>query len=130
MPVISTIEDLRNHLGPSRKEHMELWTYSPDGQSLCALISRNVGWLMYLRENGDAGFSTRNPNYSGPSDAVLEYKLENGQVDTYPNAWALPVAEVQKAVELFITESKPAPWLIWHNDSGDGVVIGQQVQPS
>ena len=126
MPTVSTIEDLSYYFGPARKEHMEVWTYSADGQSLCALLSGDVGWLMYLRENGDTGFSTRNPNYRGPNDTIIEYRLENGQTDTYPAAWALPVTELQKAVAYFITNAKPAPWLVWHNDSGDGVVINQQ----
>lgn len=79
---------------------------------------------MYLRENGDAGFSTRNPSYSGSPDALIDYYLDNGQHDQYPAAWALPVAEVQRAIEHFIIHSEPPSWLTWHNDSGDGVTLG------
>ena len=40
---------------------------------------------MYLRnDEGDPGYSTRNPDYTGPEDAKIEYRLENGQVDEYP----------------------------------------------
>lgn len=79
---------------------------------------------MYLRENGDAGFSTRNPGYSGNPDALIDYCLDNGQRDQYPAEWALPVAEVQRALEHFITHAEPASWLTWHNDSEDGATIG------
>jgi hypothetical protein len=34
----------------------EVWVRLPDGQSLCALINGDWGWLMYLREEGDSGF--------------------------------------------------------------------------
>lgn len=50
----------------------------------------------------------------------MDYRLDNGQGDQYPSAWALPIAEVQRAAEHFIIHREPASWLAWHNDSGDG----------
>jgi len=41
---------------------------------------------MFLRENGDAGFSSRNSSYSGSPDALIDYYLDNGQHDQYPAA--------------------------------------------
>jgi hypothetical protein len=108
-----------------RRQFLELWASTPDDQSLSALINGDIGFLMYLRERGDAGFSSRNPRYSGPADALLDYGLDNGQRSRYPAAWALPVTEVQRAFEHFIAHAEPAPWLTWHNDSGDGVALGQ-----
>jgi hypothetical protein len=61
----------------------ETWVQSPDGQALCALINGDRGWLMYLREEGDSGFSSRNPDYDGPAEAQIEYRLSNGQHDLY-----------------------------------------------
>lgn len=124
MAAIHTIEELRERLRYPRSRFLELWATAPSGQSLCALVSDDVGWLMFLRENGDAGFSTRNPDYSGDSDEFIDYHLENGQHDQYPASWALPISEVQRALEHFIIHSEPAPWLTWHNDSGDGTTIG------
>lgn len=95
-----------------------------DGQSLCALIHGDLGWVLYLREPGDAGFSSRNPAYAGPDNATLDYRLNNGQVDEYPLAWALPVAEVERALDFFRREQKPLPFVTWHNDSGDGTAAG------
>ena len=91
-----------------------------DGQILYALINGDLGWLMYLRESGDAGFSSRNPNYDSPSDAVLDYRLSNGQVDEYPLSWALPVQEIQRAPDYFRREQKPPMFITWHKDSRDG----------
>lgn len=103
----------------------ERWVHLPDGQAMCALVNGDLGWLMYLREEGDAGFSSRNPNYGGPPGATVEYYLSNGQRDEYPAAWALPVAVVQQALEYFQRERRPPTFISWHNDSGDGVVIGR-----
>ena len=128
MPEISTIEELHMQLHHLRQEQMELWVSTPGCQSLCALISGEVGWLMYLRQEGDAGFSTRNPSFTGLSDAVIEYRLDNGQVDSYPASWALPLPEIQAAIEHFIRKSEPPPWLVWNNDSRDGTEIGQRSQ--
>lgn len=109
---------------PDLSRFDEIWVELPDGQTLCALINGDAGWLMYLRGDEDAGFSSRNPHYSGPPDAVIEYCLSNGQVDEYPAAWALPVAEVRRALEFFRQEHRPPPFITWHNDSGDGAVVG------
>ena len=108
----------------SEKQYSEIWVETADGRSLCGLISGGLGWLMYLRGSGDAGFSSRNPAYSGPADAMLGYRLDNGQVDEYPLEWALPVEQVQQALEYFRHEQKPPPFVVWHNDSGDGADIG------
>ncbi len=125
MPHIRTIEELRNLVRAPRSQFLELWAAAPPDQSLCALINGEVGWLMYLRENGDAGFSTRNPSYSGSPDALIDYRLDNGQRDRYPAAWALPVSEIERALQHFITYGEPASWLTWHNDLKDGTTIGQ-----
>ena len=127
MPVVSTITDLRRQLSSARPQFLELWVTKRDGQSLCALINGQLGWLMYLRESGDAGFSSRNPEYRGDQKAIIEYVLDNGQHDAYPASWALQLAEVQRAIEHFILHSRPANWVAWHNDSGDGVVIEKPV---
>jgi len=105
MADIHTVEELRHRLGPGRSQYLELWASAPAGESLCGLINGQVGWLMYLRESGDAGFSSRNQDYTGPAERVIDYYLDNGQHDRYPAAWALR--------------------LVWHNDSEDGVVIGK-----
>ncbi|SRR6266508_2103149 len=107
-----------------RSRFDEVWVEAPDGQAMCALINGDRGRLMYLRENGDAGFSSRNPNYTGPTYAQIEYYLSNGQRETYPASWTLPVAEVRRALEFFEREHRPPPCVTWHNDSGDGAVIG------
>ncbi len=83
---------------------------------LCALINGDLGWLMYLREEGDSGFSSRNPNYVGPLDAQIEYRLNNGQRDLYPASWALPLKEVRRAIEYFKLEHQRPPFIVWHED--------------
>lgn len=94
----------------------EVWERKPDGPVLCALINRDVGWLMYLSEPGDSGWSSRNADYAGPEDAVIEYRLSNGQLDEYPAAWALPLATVERALEHFRNTGERAPFVEWHPD--------------
>ena len=106
-----------------RNLYKEIWIELEDGQSMCALINRDKGMLMYLREIGDAGFSSRNPNYKGISDKKLDFYLENGQLDEYPLSWVLPIEEINKALNYFEIEKKPPSFITWHNDSGDGTII-------
>jgi hypothetical protein len=75
---------------------------------------------MFLREPGDAGLSSRNPAYSGRPEATISYVLSNGQVDSYPASWALPIATVERALQFFRTEGRAPPFISWHDDTSDG----------
>ena len=101
----------------------EIVIESPNGQSLFALINGDVGWLMYLRTSGDAGFHSSNPHYRGDPNEMVEYELSNGQRDEYPRAWAYPTETVERALDYFRRENAPPPFITWHNDSDDGTVI-------
>jgi hypothetical protein len=74
---------------------------------------------MYLRYDGDAGFSSRNAGYSGPEEAV-DYFLSNGQRDEYPASWAYPTHEAFAALEWFAKNKVSPPTITWFNDSEDG----------
>ena len=94
----------------------EIWLESPDGQSLSAFVNGDRGWLMYLREAGDSGFHSENPDYNGPADVTTEYELSNGQHDWYPASWAVPIADVRLALEFFKREHRLPPLIVWHED--------------
>lgn len=74
---------------------------------------------MYLRYEGDAGFSSRNPDYVGAANAEIDYMLKNGQQDWYPAAWALPLTLVNQALDYFHSTGTAPPFVTWHNDGGD-----------
>ena len=44
-----------------QEEFLGIWLSTPEFPALCALLNKDRGWLMYLREAGDAGFSSRYP---------------------------------------------------------------------
>ena len=125
MPVISTLAELDDVFQEGRPHFLELWMGTNDGAEMTALVSGDSGWLMYLRENGDPGFSSRNLDYTGLAGEVIQYVLSNGQLDEYPASWAFPVGELKNALQHFLRTGEPAPWIAWHNHSGDGVVIGR-----
>jgi len=71
-------------MGNDRLKYDEIWVEAENGRAMCALIHGALGFLMCLRAPGDAGMTSRNPNYSGAPDAVQDYYLNNGQRDEYP----------------------------------------------
>jgi hypothetical protein len=97
----------------------EIWIELPDGQSLCALINGNVGWLMYLPESDDVGFHSHNPAHKGSPDAEIEYELSNGQQDLYPASWALPIEIIREALAYFEREGQRPPFIAWVESNGD-----------
>jgi len=112
---VSQQQELKQLLSNVSSPFVEVWLNSPDRwPTLCALIHARSAWLMYLRCEGDSGFSTRNPEYRGSPEAVIEYRLANGQRDEYPAAWDISTAEAVRALEYFLIEEKMAPWLEWH----------------
>lgn len=124
MPLVSTRSELTEAFADPDRRFLEVWAERADTSAMFALVNGDLGWLMYIRESGDPGFSSRNPHYDGPAQATIEYRLENGQADEYPASWALPRAEIEKALDHFVVTGRPPPWVTWHNDSGDGEAIG------
>ena len=73
---------------------------------------------MFLRYEGDAGFSSRSSDRPF-SKNKLEFELSNGQVDEYPEAWTLPTDDVLDALRSFAQTSSVPESITWSNDSGD-----------
>lgn len=107
----------------------EVWVMHGRFPALCALLNGDRGWLTCLRAEGDAGFSSRNPGYSGPPDAEIEFMLSTGQLDRYPASWTYSRADVLAAVRLFADTRRCPAGLSWSNDSGDGATSPDQDLP-
>jgi hypothetical protein len=110
---VTNVDKLRARLAQlTQTQFSEVWIrHTADWPAVCALINGEAAWLMYMRYEGDAGFSTRNPQYTGPHKAMIEYYLSNGQCDEYPAAWNITTAEALRALEYFFDEKAMAPWL-------------------
>ena len=125
MATVRKVNELDELLKHMRTPFLEVWAELEDEQSICALVNneKNLGWLMYLRTPDDAGFSSRNPDYVGPPSTVIQYRLENGQMDEYPAFWALQGDKIFQALRDFLLHQRPPSWVVWHNDSGDGATL-------
>lgn len=100
----------------SKKQYHEIWIDGNDDSHLCALINGNMGYLMYLPDEDGRSFSSRNPDYKGDNNKLLDFSLENGQLDYYPLSWCLPLSTIEKAL-IYFKESKKCPSFIkWHDD--------------
>jgi hypothetical protein len=115
-----TIDDvaaLRGRLAELKGQFSEIWLSAPGGwPTLGALVNGDAALLMYLRYAGDAGFTTRNPDYVGPDDATVSYVLTNGQEDAYPTSWAITTGAALRALEHFFATTARAPGLSWNED--------------
>lgn len=95
----------------------EIWMrHATDWPAICALVNGDAAWLMYLRHEGDAGLSTRNPKYSGRPKKVIESYLSNGQRDEYPASWNVTTKQALRALEYFFWKQAMAPWLEWQEE--------------
>lgn len=99
----------------TKEGFQEIWEYVGP-KSLCALINGDRGWLMYLEEDGDSGFSSRNPEYDGPPDAMIPYEITNGQGDEFPASWTYPLDDIHRALDYFRRSGERAPFISWHRD--------------
>ena len=61
----------------ARTSPRDLWFERKDGKILNAFVNGDRAWLMYRRDDADAGFSSRDPDYAGPEEAQLYYILGN-----------------------------------------------------
>ena len=109
--------------GPIEELHLE----SPGGERLLALINGDRGLLLYARHVGDPGFVSLNPEFSGWPDDLVAFRLNNGQVDSYPGEHVISAVLVREAIEYFKRTRRPPTFVTWLNDSGDGKEITDAV---
>ena len=113
--IIATIQDLGEAMDRyDQEDQFEVWANVQDGPSMCMLRSGDDAFLMYLRENGDSGFTSRgNPDQFGNAT----YRLSNGQLDEYPKSWSIGVEQCYKAISYFFVNDGSKPdWIRWHED--------------
>ena len=99
----------------SPEQFKEIWIEGDKGQRICALINNDIGWLMYLRYEGDAGYSTRNPSIETKEE--IEFVLDNGQREVYPKNWTYPLSILKSALLSFMNNSELPNQVSWHDDS-------------
>ena len=87
-----------------------------------ALFGGDRAWLMFMREPGDPGLSTRNPSLGEHDDATLPFMMSNGQLDRYPEHWTYPSDAIHRALGQFVSTARFPDDLSWHDDGGEGRV--------
>ncbi|MCI9320218.1 MAG: hypothetical protein HFH05_09095 [Lachnospiraceae bacterium] len=101
-------------------QYKEIWVYSneteDDERAMCGLINGNWGWLNYYNEEGDAGLSSRNPNYTGTDDENMDFII-NGELAPFPLSYVLPAEQVMEALEYFEKYHKLPTFITWHDDN-------------
>lgn len=95
---------------------LEIWASEDNGSSLCALLNRQCGWLMFLRFEGDVGFSSRKPLREQSEGVEEAFVLSNGQVDTYPSSWTMDRKMVFDALLEFVASGQRPSKVDWHED--------------
>ena len=114
---ITYVDHLSELLLIAFRPHLaEIWLSGPHGSLLISKNGDNA-WLMFLRHEGDAGFHSLNPHYTGPGDATLKLYISNGQNDEKPLKEWIPIEEAKRIAEHFFLFGEPAPWATWHDDS-------------
>jgi hypothetical protein len=111
-----SIVELRQQLDRFDQETFcEIWLSQVDGASISCLKSADRCFLVYLRWMEDAGFSTRNDKVAESSIRV-KFRLANGQIDEYPEAWTVTYEQGKKALEYFHLMAEMDESLDWHKE--------------
>jgi hypothetical protein len=111
---ISTVELLGQALDVADSEKsFKLSVAVPGGPTMVMLRNEANAWLMYFREQEDAGF--RSSDDTG-RQGDASFTLGNGQVDTYPLSYCIDVEQCYKAVAYFcVNEGAKPKWVSWVN---------------
>ncbi|MBB6430919.1 Imm1 family immunity protein [Algisphaera agarilytica] len=103
-------------MSENRDSFDELCIQSPNGDSLLALINGKRGFLVIMNSENGSSRTSRNPDYSDDNDSTIEYQLSNGQVDEYPESWALPIELIRQALSDFEQNHTIPTYITWHID--------------
>jgi hypothetical protein len=97
-------------------KYLEVWV-EKGTESICMLANGSQAWLMYLLNQDEEFYSTRNPKVDEDTGEYLDFFLANGQGDVYPVSYLIAKEEAIRGMEYFIEHGGRAPWLSWHNDN-------------
>lgn len=95
----------------TKTDPAELWLSQEDGPFFCLLKSGDRALLMFLRQAGDPGMTSRAASPDLPG--TLLFALSNGQVDEYPTAWTVSFDVARQAAEHFYLYREPPPFVTW-----------------
>jgi hypothetical protein len=95
----------------AQKQFAEIWISGHGTSALCVLKNNHQAFLLYLRENRDSGFCSRNKE--GNETKLIEFKLSNGQYDEYPENWVVPYEKAKKALAQYFLKGKKPSNIIW-----------------
>ena len=94
---------------------LEVWA-DHGNESMCMLANGDRAWLMYLKNQDEECFSTRNP--AMPDDGKqLEFRLSNGQMDVYPCHWTVTRELATQGLIEFLDHGGRTTSLEWHDDN-------------
>ena len=112
---INTVEELGLALDRfDRVQQFEVWMTAPNGAAMCMLRSGKDAFLMYLRNEGDSGFTSLGNSIQC---GIALYTLSNGQVDEYPLSWCIEVENCYKAIAYFyVNEGAKPNWVEWREN--------------
>lgn len=113
---VNSIESLSKRLASIQDIFTEIWLEESDGPSIACFKNDDRCFLMYLRESGDSGFTTRSQENIENGENKIEFILSNGQRDEYPVSWTIPYSDGRKAIEYFYLHKDMLPELTWHED--------------
>jgi hypothetical protein len=117
--IVKTIAD-GAELAAAMLEHsdirfLEVWADRGD-EAMCMLANGDRAWLMYLKNQDEECFSTR--NLSIPDDGQqLEFRLSNGQTDFYPCHWTVTRELGTEGLTEFVEHGGRTASLEWHDDN-------------
>jgi hypothetical protein len=97
-----------------QEDMFELWLKTKHGPMISMLRNRANAFLMYLRAEGDSGFTSRGANGNVGS---ASFRLSNGEEHQYPLSWCIGTSQCYEAlIEFFSQNGNKPDSVIWHED--------------
>lgn len=108
-------DEVRQALRDARKEDRAEAVVRREDESMTALFSGGQS-VVFVLSGDEAGYSSRNPRYTGSPDARLTFTLSNGREEDYPASWAVSGEDATRALEhYFFTGQRPS-FIHWHDE--------------
>jgi hypothetical protein len=114
---INSSEDFYKEIDEfSDVQYLEVWI-TRNIESISMLTNGNIAWLMYIKNEDEECYSTRNSNIDENVETQIDFILSNGQKDFYPKHWTIAKEEALEAIEFFITYGGRSSKVKWQNDN-------------
>lgn len=112
---LNSLKELHSVLSKIEKlKSLEIWFKKEGTSSICVLKEETAAFIVYIDDEKDKTFSSR--NLKGEKNKFIDFKLNNGQIDEYPENWVVSFEKAKLVIIDYFEGNDILNTISWNED--------------